>query len=149
MNQNARRQQHVAGRRPETHRSQETTKASASQTFLLAATGWNTEQMETLLKNCEAEMKAYRYALDEQYSVNADAVIAVIRVDNCAGRKQRSTRGISSQIWQGISRRAGARFECVKHSERPARRAGRDALRLLLCADEGMKTERLYCGLRA
>lgn len=57
-----------------THRPQESTKGSASRTCSLDASGWTKEQIDTFLKNCEAEMKAYGYTLDEQYSANADAV---------------------------------------------------------------------------
>src|ERR1700733_5862841 len=56
----------------ETHRPQETTKGSASRTCSLEASGWTREQIETFLKNCEAEMRAFGYTLDEQYSSAPD-----------------------------------------------------------------------------
>jgi Sulfotransferase family len=59
----------VAAKVMNTHRPQETSKGSASRTCSLAASGWTKEQAETFLKNCEAEMKAFGYTLDEQYSV--------------------------------------------------------------------------------
>jgi hypothetical protein len=57
-----------------THRPQETTKGSASRTCSLDASGWTKEQIETFLKHCEPEMKAYGYTLDEQYSANTNPV---------------------------------------------------------------------------
>jgi len=35
----------------------------------LAESGWTTEQIEVFLKHCEAEMTAFGYTMDEQYSV--------------------------------------------------------------------------------
>jgi sulfotransferase family protein len=53
----------------DTHRPQETIKGSACRMLSLAASGWSDEQVETFLKHCAPEMKAYGYTLDEQYSV--------------------------------------------------------------------------------
>jgi hypothetical protein len=55
-----------------TNRPQETAAGSASRTSSLAACGWTSEQIETFLKHCEPEMKAYGYTLDERYSVPLD-----------------------------------------------------------------------------
>lgn len=57
----------IATKVMETHRPQETTKGSASRTCSLDTSGWTREQIEVFLKNCEAEMKAYGYTLDERY----------------------------------------------------------------------------------
>jgi len=51
------------------NRPQESTKGSASRTSSLAESGWTTEQIEVFLKHCEAEMTAFGYTMDEQYSV--------------------------------------------------------------------------------
>jgi hypothetical protein len=59
----------------DTHRPQETAKGSASRTLSLAASGWSKEQIETFLKHCEPEMKAYGYTVDEHYSVTPDVAI--------------------------------------------------------------------------
>jgi hypothetical protein len=64
----------VAAKVMDTHRPQETRKGSASRNCSLEASGWTREQIEIFLKNCEAEMNAYGYTLDEQYSVNANTV---------------------------------------------------------------------------
>jgi hypothetical protein len=56
-----------------TNRPQETTKGSAYRTSSLAASAWTKEQIETFLKHCETEMKAYGYTMDDQYSVVPDS----------------------------------------------------------------------------
>jgi hypothetical protein len=60
----------LAAKVMDTHRPQETQQGSAARTSSLAGSDWTKEQIETFLKHCEPEMKAYGYTLDDQYSAN-------------------------------------------------------------------------------